>query len=452
MRSILALAALANGAFAQASTPAAASPSSNAVGPSSPSPASVSPPNAAPPAVAPPANVAPVPVPPLGNVAPVPAPPPAGPPPQVAPPAVVIPNPTVAPPTIVLNPNDDDEDDDDDASQTTIIPAVPGQAVTIVPGQAPAEVTIVPAPTVTVVSLPPPPPLPKPWLEVANPGPGVVPPADVVLPNLGVESLRFPPGPEANSAKLAFQGRPGEFSIALIDNDPAFPNRTIYVPQGVPAGRPVPIIAWENGQCRKYGRMYQGFLQELASHGYLVVAPGPANALAWGRTDADSQANSVAMARAWTSAPFNLDKTKVAIAGHSCGGQETLRNLARADPGQYTTGILLNSAGWKHTLDRVHTPMLWINGGKTDVQKAQQRNFDHVADWNSDLPVAMVGLQTGHLGSFWTPRGGIYAETLLHWLNWQLRGNLEGKAWFSGTDVSPAYARGWEIQTNHVAE
>jgi hypothetical protein len=56
---------------------------------------------------------------------------------------------------------------------------------------------------------------------------------------------------------------------------------------------------------------------------------------------------------------------------------------------------------------------------------------------------------TGHLGSFQTRRGGLYAETALHWLNWQLKDQAEEKKFFlGGTIDSPAAKRGWRIQSN----
>jgi dienelactone hydrolase len=285
------------------------------------------------------------------------------------------------------------------------------------------------------------------------PGPGVVPPAGVVLPDLSASAANFPPGPEANSPKLAIQSAPGAYSFALVE-DVAFPNRTLYVPQGVAAGVKVPIVAWENGMCRQYGRMYQGFLQELASHGYLVIAPGRPNEQSQFQTTPDWQTESVAFARGWTTAPFEVDKTKVALAGHSCGGGETLRNLAFARPGQVTTGIILNSGSSSSgaAFAHVKVPILLVHGGQTDTEDSADETFDWFSDNREHLPIAEVGLQTGHLGSFWLARGGIYAETVVHWLNWNLKGNRNEKLWFAGGKDSPAAQRGWQIQTNHLGD
>jgi len=267
----------------------------------------------------------------------------------------------------------------------------------------------------------------------------------------------FPPGPDAFSPVLLPKEAPGPYKVDVIMH-PVFPNRTLYVPLGVPAGKKVPIFAWENGICYRYGRMYQGFLNEIASHGYLVITPGEPNTLAKGMTTAEWQIESIRQARSWTAPgmatwagpPFSLDGTKVAIGGHSCGGSETLRNLADPDVAEeITTGIIMNSAGSSASFDDVTIPTLWIHGGQTDVEDAQDSNFDYVASSRPELPVVELGLQTGHLGSFWSPRGGIYAETVRRWLAYQLKNSKEDKDWFIGGNSSAAAKRGWSsIQTN----
>lgn len=322
-----------------------------------------------------------------------------------------------------------------------------------VPKPAPAAPPTLPrvpkAPVPPLLPKGPPPPKLVPGGKA--PGPGVIPPPGVVLPNLSGTAKNFPPGPEVNSPKLNIQGAPGAYSIALIEHV-AFPNRTLYLPQGVPAGVKVPIFAWENGICYQYGRMYQGFLQEIASHGYLVVVPGRPNELGKKGTTADWQLESIAQARAWTTAPFEVDKTKVAIAGHSCGGSETLRNLGRTTSDQVTTGIVMNSAGQSEAYEDIDVPILLVHGGQTDTENRADANFDWVSENKEDTPIAEIGLQTGHLGSYWRPRGGIYAETVVRWLNWNLKGNANEKLYFSGGKESPAAKRGWQIKTNNIGD
>jgi hypothetical protein len=175
------------------------------------------------------------------------------------------------------------------------------------------------------------------------------------LPDLSKTAKFFPKGPDANSPKILNRGPPGPYQ-AIVTTNAAFPNRTVYLPLNVPAGVKVPIFAWENGICYRYGRMYQAFLQEIASHGYFVIARGEPTKLDPGRTNAEWQMERVRMARNMANAPVTVDKSKVAIGGHSCGGGETVCNLASAEEGEITTGLIFNSGGQESMFEEVLAP------------------------------------------------------------------------------------------------
>lgn len=259
----------------------------------------------------------------------------------------------------------------------------------------------------------------------------------------------FPKGADADSPVIQSQLAAGRYAVN-ITTDPNFPDRTLYLPTGVPAGERIPILAWQNGMCYLYGRMYQAFLSEIAAHGYLVIAPGPPNNMT-GRSNAGWQTASIAQAKQWDRAPFTVAADKVAVAGHSCGGGETTRNLAADTAGVIRTGILMNSPGGSSAFSRVSAPMLWVHGGKVDTEAAMDANFAWVQQNRPDLAVVEVGLQTGHLGSFWSARGGIYAETVVHWLDWLLKDDTAAGAWFTGGVQSAAAQRGWKFQANAIA-
>jgi len=294
-----------------------------------------------------------------------------------------------------------------------------------------------------MIPAPPPKGAPKPG---TRPRPA---PKGPQLPDLSATAKNFPKGPDAGSPKILNKGPRGRYR-AVFREDRAFPNRTIYHPLNVAPGERVPILAWENGLCYLYGRMYQEFLREIASHGYLVVAPGAPNNVTAGRTSQAFQQESVQLARAFgNSAPFSVDTSKVALAGHSCGGGETLRNLATVDTeAQVATGLIFNSGGSQQQIREVVSPMLWVHGGLNDTQETMERNLEYVERERPDLRVALVGLQTGHLGSFWSPRGGIYAETAVKWLDATLKNDLTSQDYFVGGPNSPAAKRGWEVDSN----
>jgi dienelactone hydrolase len=260
----------------------------------------------------------------------------------------------------------------------------------------------------------------------------------------------FPEGPDAKSPLLAITIAPGPYQVTIRE-DPHFPNRTIYVPEKMGLNTSVPILAWENGICYKYGRMYATFLAEIASHGYLVVAPGPPNKRVNGSTTAKWQMDSIDYAGAWTTAPFRPDVSRVAVGGHSCGGMESVTNAAADKTKKIKTILLLNSGGSEEKIRQITAPMLIIHGGDEDVAvPASNDNFDLLADEKPTLPVFKAVLETGHLGSFWKPRGGIYAETVVHWLDWQLKGQTWAKNWFVGGENSPARLRGWSTESSGI--
>ena len=139
--------------------------------------------------------------------------------------------------------------------------------------------------------------------------------------------------------------------------DPAFPDHVIYRPQdlsAVPAAG-LGILLWGNGGCMYDGASGRMHLLEVASHGYLAIAPGPINTGPGSppkdqriarRTTWQEVVAGLDQAIAANSDPSNalygkLDLTKVAVAGHSCGGMQSLSAVLN-DP-RIKTAILHNS-------------------------------------------------------------------------------------------------------------
>jgi hypothetical protein len=63
---------------------------------------------------------------------------------------------------------------------------------------------------------------------------------------------------------------------ALMELDPALPNHVIYRPADLKpfAGGKLGVFAWGNGGCADDGASQRQQLAEIASYGYLVIAPG----------------------------------------------------------------------------------------------------------------------------------------------------------------------------------
>jgi hypothetical protein len=196
------------------------------------------------------------------------------------------------------------------------------------------------------------------------------------LPDLSALASMFPKGKDWDSPILNITIPPGPYKVS-INASSAFPDRTIYYPLNT-GGQKIPVLAWENGMCYRYGLMYYDFLNELASHGYFIIVPGEPTKVAFPQTKKAWQTASIEMAKKWKdSAPFIIDTSKIAVGGHSCGGIESIANLAADTNNQITTAILLNTGGRAEPDElNFRVPTLWIGGGPLDIAyKATQASF-----------------------------------------------------------------------------
>jgi hypothetical protein len=83
---------------------------------------------------------------------------------------------------------------------------------------------------------------------------------------------------------------------------------------------------------------------------------------------------------------------KIAVGGTSCGGLESIANLAADADRQLTTALLFNTGGLAEpaTLN-FRVPTLWIGGGPMDVAyKATQASFAWLKKNKPELPTWKV--------------------------------------------------------------
>jgi hypothetical protein len=168
--------------------------------------------------------------------------------------------------------------------------------------------------------------------------------------NVGSESGRV-----ENIAVIVGDGGTGPYK-AILSGDPTLPTHTIYRPRDLKRFGPthrLPLVAFANGGCRDTSGEFRNLLSEVASHGYLVVAIGPAGTAAVagseehvGTTKASQLMDAVDWATKETARPESIffqkiDISKVAVAGQSCGGIQAL--AVSGDP-RVRTSIILNSS------------------------------------------------------------------------------------------------------------
>ena len=239
------------------------------------------------------------------------------------------------------------------------------------------------------------------------------------------------------------------------------------------------VVAWGNGGCSDDAASTRFHLLELASHGNLVIAAGrilsgpgapppapraapPPGQLPPPRTDATDLNAAIDWAlaenkRAGSSYFGRIDPKHVAVSGFSCGGLQALQ--AAKDP--RVTAVILQNTGvfntgasampsmniGKAALKDLHTPVLYILGGPTDIAYANGmddfRQITHV-------PVAVANLPVGHGGTYNEANGGSAAQVALDWLNWQWHGDAKAKSRFVGEKCGLCTDAKWTLERKNL--
>ena len=255
---------------------------------------------------------------------------------------------------------------------------------------------------------------------------------------------------------------------ALMDVDPALPDHVVYRPADLSrvGEDKLGVFVWGNGACADDGASARLHLSEIASHGYLVIAPGkwrngpnakegpapprvpgPDGGMSAPPTTAADLTEALDWALAEDAREGSryaglIDEGAVAAGGFSCGGVQAL--TIAGDP-RLKTVVVQNSGLFgegapripgmdvpKSALRALHTPVIYVQGGPTDIAYANGRDdfarIDHV-------PAVMVDLVgKGHGGTYFETNGGKAARIVVDWLEWQLRGDAEAAKSFLGED------------------
>jgi hypothetical protein len=258
---------------------------------------------------------------------------------------------------------------------------------------------------------------------------------------------------------------------ALMASDSTLATHTVFRPKDLSGfGRKtkLPIIAWGNGACANSPWEHVNFLSEIASHGFLVIAIGPMPAAGQrggpgGTTKAAMLTDAINWAIAQNNNPASqyyhkLDTSKIAVAGMSCGGLQTLEV---APDVRITTAMICNSgilgnagAGMggmpqltKAQLEKLHTPVIYILGGEKDI--AYNNGMDDFKRINQ-LPVFAANLNVGHGGTYSQPHGGDFSKVATAWLQWQLKGDKQAAKMFQGDPCGVAQMPGWKVEKKNI--
>ncbi len=280
-----------------------------------------------------------------------------------------------------------------------------------------------------------------------------------------------PVAPETVQSKIVEDGGTGPYK-AIMFEAPDFEAHTVFAPQDLSEfGRKkqLPVVVWGNGACTNSPWEHYKFLNEIASHGFLVIATGhiPMEEVPYHgpRSTSEQQIQSVEWAIAQNAdkeSPFygRIDTEAIAAAGMSCGGLQTLDNSA--DPRFKTlmimnSGLFVNPMGAmpgmpmpeKEKLQNIKVPVIYILGGEEDI--AYGNGMDDFFRLKS-VPAVAANYPVGHGGTYREPHGGEFTVPALAWLQWQLQGNEEAAKMFTGSPCGLALREGWTVEKNELID
>jgi dienelactone hydrolase len=285
--------------------------------------------------------------------------------------------------------------------------------------------------------------------------------------------------PEERAAYNALPNGPGSGPYpAVMEVDPALAAHVVYRPADLSAmgHRKLGVLVWGNGGCRDDGASARQHLLEIASYGYLVVAPGrilsgpgatekPAERQPDTNGKLPPVATTAADVRAgldWALAENRrkgsryfgrIDPAATAVAGHSCGGLQAMQ--VAGDPRIHA--VLVHNSGVfadgsnpiqgitvdKSLLKTLHTPVIYFLGGPSDVAYPNGSDDFRKID---QVPAVLVNLPVGHGGTFYRANGGAVAAAAVDWLEWQLRGDRTAARTFIGANCRLCSGPGWTIE------
>lgn len=278
---------------------------------------------------------------------------------------------------------------------------------------------------------------------------------------------------DQQKSRLVEEGGTGPYK-AIMKEEATLKAHTVFVPQDLSKfnkENPLPVLVWGNGACNNSPFEHYKFLNEIASHGFIVVATGYIPMTdEWYRgpmSTTEQQIESMDWVEAQNAdknSPYyqKIDVKNIAVAGMSCGGLQTLFNCA--DP-RIKTLMICNSGLFNHEnaasavggmpmppkskLKEIHSSIIYILGGESDIAYGNGMDdfhrIDHVGACAANLPV-------GHGGTYAQPHGGEFSVVALAWLQWQLKGDQQAAKMFKGKDCDLSKREGWTIEKNKMFE
>ena len=270
-------------------------------------------------------------------------------------------------------------------------------------------------------------------------------------------------------SRVVEDGGTGPFK-AVMKEEASLSEHTIFVPQDLSvfnAKKQMPVLVWGNGACTNSPWEHYKFLNEIASHGYIVVATGfiPMDDQPFrgpmSRTEQQLESIDWVIAQnADPNSPYyqKIDVKNICVAGMSCGGLQTLYNCA--DP-RIKTLMICNSGLFnqenagsavggmpmppKSKLNEIHSSIIYILGGEKDIAYGNGMDDFHRI---SHVPACAANFPVGHGGTYREAHGGEFSVVALAWLNWQLKGDKKAAKMFQGKACELSQRKDWTLEKN----
>ncbi|HUG73619.1 MAG TPA: hypothetical protein VMK82_09365 [Steroidobacteraceae bacterium] len=298
--------------------------------------------------------------------------------------------------------------------------------------------------------------------------------ASVLFCVANVSFAQLPPGitQEMIASALPEEGAPkavpGTYQVSQA---PAFGNPALmtFRPASLdrfPAQDKLPVVVWGNGGCAINGPRYYGFLETIASHGFLVITttasevpPAAAGAQPPGTRPRQATAADLKAGIDWAESEHQragsplrgrIDTQQVAVMGQSCGGRLSIE--LGADPRVDTIGVF--NAGLQegqfNLLAPLHGPVLLINGHERDFMMAPSKaTFDAIAN----LPTFYGARHgAGHTATAYHAGGGEFANVASNWVRWQFKGDREAAKMFVGAQCALCTNPTWDTAAKRLEE
>ena len=253
---------------------------------------------------------------------------------------------------------------------------------------------------------------------------------------------------------------------AIVVSEKTLSNFTVYRPYNIQyAARregPLPILIWCNGACSGSSIGYERMLNEMASHGYVVVGIGAFEMEDSERDDGGASETMVVDAINWlvkqeklaTSDYYHAINVKnIALSGHSCGGAQAIANCANS---RVKTLLIMNAGmggmsmggASPSTLNSLHCPIIYMTGGTGDVAYENAKT-----DYGKvKKPVAWADLSdAGHGGTYYDKYGGQFGKLALKWMDWQLKGYSQNARIFLKPDLK-GFSSNWTVKTRNFTD